>query len=242
MLFQEGRDVGAVLFPMLFVVGLFLLGLVIWLIYLLTQSKKEQDTQPVNQQQTSEPVKTAPYILAIGRTATEWEIFVNGQRANADTILDDTTRKEALDALRVLARYARGRLRVDGEAVRSVPESAPQTTQAQSKFSSEAGSPTVEINLTDASRTQTRLAGPTDYPSSSSGVRDMNLAQEISEIVDELLAKTPSLQDHAVDLINAQTDGINFVVDGAVYKEVEDIPNPDIRELIRKATQEWERR
>ncbi len=238
MLFQEGFDVGTVLYPMLVVVGACLLGLVIWLFVILTRAKKEPDAQPVKQQFTDEPGHVPLYTLAIRRAGTEWEIYVKGLRANADTIYDSTTRKEALEALRVLARYARDRLQVKAEPMGVVPEVAPQISQARSELSSEVTPSTVEFDLRGVSRP----TGPYDYPSASTGVPDMNLAQEIGEIVDELLAKTPSLQKHAVDLLSAQTEGINFVVDGAVYNEVEDIPIPEIRELIRKATREWERR
>ena len=223
MLFQEGVDVGAVLYPMLLVVGVCFLGLVIWLIIILTRTKKEPDAQAVKQQLTDEPGHIPPYILAIGRTGTEWEIYVKGLRATADTIYDSITRKEALEALRVLARYARDRLQVKADPITVMPEVTPSAH---------------EIGLTGVSRP----TGSSDYSPSSPGMSDMNLAKEIGEIVDELLANTPSLQQHAVDLLNAQTEGINFVVDGAVYAEVEDIPNPEIRELIRRATKEWERR
>ena len=242
MLFQEGIDVGAVLFPMLLVVGVCFLGLVIWLIVILTRTKKEPDAQPESQQLTGAPGNIPPYILAVGRSGTEWEIYVKGLRAKADTTYDTTTRKEALEALRVLARYARDRLQVSTEGIRTMPEQAPQPTRVQSETPSEVRAPTAEIDLTSVSRTQAQATGVTDYPPAPSGVTDMNLAREIGDIVDELLADSPSLQHHAVDLINAKTEGINFVVDGAVYNEVDDIPNPEIRELIRRATREWERR
>jgi hypothetical protein len=73
-------------------------------------------------------------------------------------------------------------------------------------------------------------------------IPSMNLAQEIGEIVDEMLAQTPSLQGRAVSLTNAVGGGIAFAVDGKVYRELDQIPDPEIRELIRRATKEWERR
>jgi hypothetical protein len=232
MLFQEGVDVGKVIVPMLFVVGVCFLALVVWLIIILTRSKKPKDGQPAQPQQTYQSGNSPSHILAVGRFGTTWEIYVKGQRATADTVFDPMTRKEALEALRVLARFARSRLQVAAESKHVKQEI--QTPPAQPTIPEAVQPSTAEIDLTSAPHTQARLA--------SSSVVDINLAREIGEIVDELLAETPSLQHHAVDLISAQTDGINFVVDGTVYKEVEDIPIPEIRELIRRATKEWERR
>jgi hypothetical protein len=242
MLFQEGFDVGVILFPLLFVVGLCLLGLVIWLISILTKAKNEPSTQPVEPPTADDQSKAPPYILAVGQTGSEWEIFIKGRRVDADTSITNIERKEALDALRVLARYARDRLRVEAEPVHSIPESATQKTHTQSESISGLTSSAVDNTPASISQPQPHLGEPADYPSPTTGIPGMNLAQEISEIVDEMLTNTPSLQNHAVDLLNAQANGIHFVVDGVVYKAVEDIPNPEIRDLIRKATKEWERR
>jgi hypothetical protein len=70
----------------------------------------------------------------------------------------------------------------------------------------------------------------------------IDLAHEIGEIVDEMLPQRPSLRGHAVSLQNRPGHGIAFVVDGTIYQELTDIPNPDIQALIRDATKEWERR
>jgi hypothetical protein len=232
MLFQEGIDAGKLIVPFLFVVGACFLALVAWLIILLTRSKKAPDEQPTQLQQTYQPSNTPSHILAVRRSGTAWEIYVKGQRVTASTVFDPLTRKEALEALRVLARFARSRLQVTAEPLHVKQEVTAAPTHIETPVSGSSATP--EIDLTDAPQPQARLT-----PSSVAG---MNLAREIGEIVDELLAETPSLQHHAVDLISAQTEGINFVVDGTVYNEVEDIPIPEIRELIRKATKEWEHR
>jgi hypothetical protein len=36
--------------------------------------------------------------------------------------------------------------------------------------------------------------------------------------------------------------GIRFAIDGKVYDDLSEIPSPEIRAVIRKATKEWERR
>ena len=70
----------------------------------------------------------------------------------------------------------------------------------------------------------------------------IDLAHEIGEILDEMMAHRPELQGHAVTLQNRPGRGIAFVVDGTIYDEMEEIPVPEIRTLIREATKEWERR
>jgi hypothetical protein len=243
MLFQEGFDVGNLLFPLLAVVGLCLLGLITWLTIILVRPKKAPDAQAMPLQSPDEQHKPVPFLLAIRRSVIDWDIYVKGQRANTPNMtLDVTTRKEVLEALRELARFARSHLQGNAPAMPATaePSSAVKPTQP-------APSPGISAFSSgglagDVSLSRPRIAGVTDSPASPSTVTGMNLAQEIGEIVDELLARTPSLQHHAVDLINAQTEGINFVVDGVVYNAVEDIPIPEIKELIRKATKEWERR
>ncbi len=243
MIFQEGFDMGAVLFPMLIVVGLCFLGLIIWLIIILSRTRNKPGAQSVKQQLSEEQDETLPYILAIRRVGTEWEIYVKGQRANAfNTTYDSITRKEALEALRELARFARDQLRGRDAPTRITPESSIETTLTRPDRSSDASPSTTGSTLFRISRTRPRSTVSTDAPSPSPTVPVMNLKQEIGEIVHELLANTPSLQNHGVDLIDAQTGGINFAVDGVVYKEVDDIPNLEIRKLIRRATKEWESR
>jgi hypothetical protein len=243
MQFQEGFDIGTLLFPMLIVVGICFLGLVTWLIVIFTRTQKKPDAQFVKPQLSETKDGTLPYILAIRRSGSEWVIDVKGQRANAfNAPYDTATRKEALEALRELARFARDRLQDKAAPTQVTLEPLVGTTLPRPDLPSNALPATMGEPVSGTTRTRPRSTGSTDVPSSSLTVPVLDLAREIGEIVDELLAKSPSLQNHAVVLINARTEGINFVVDGAAYKEVEDIPIPEIRELIRQATREWERR
>ena len=70
----------------------------------------------------------------------------------------------------------------------------------------------------------------------------LDLAREIGEIVAEMQARIPSLVDRSIKLQNAPSGGVCFAIDGIVYADVNEIPDPDIQALIRAATKEWERR
>jgi hypothetical protein len=239
---QEGLDVGALIYPLLVVVGLCFIGLVAWLVIVLIRKRKRRETQPVKTESVVETMQRPQFTLAVGRSGSGWEIYVKGMPASADTVFDAVTRLEVLDGLKVLARYVRNRLEDGGAPQRAASQPAVKVEVSQTELPEGVAPPPAEISLTGESPGQMRSAGLTEYPAAPPPLTDMNLAQEIGEIVDELLSNTPELKGHAVDLINAQTAGINFVVDGIVYDAVEDIPNEEIQALIRRATREWELR
>ncbi|MBN2394691.1 MAG: hypothetical protein JXR84_28425 [Anaerolineae bacterium] len=70
----------------------------------------------------------------------------------------------------------------------------------------------------------------------------LDLAREIGAIVAEMQMRIPSLAGRSIKLQNAPSGGVCFAIDGIVYADVNEIPNPEIRALIRAATKEWERR
>jgi hypothetical protein len=70
----------------------------------------------------------------------------------------------------------------------------------------------------------------------------IDFAQEITDIIEELQERSPALQAHAVSLQNVPGGGINFLVDGKIYADIEEIPFPEMQALIRRATQTWEAR
>jgi hypothetical protein len=74
------------------------------------------------------------------------------------------------------------------------------------------------------------------------GMPTINLAEEIGDILDEMIKSSPELSGYSIGLINTPTGGVGFAVEGKVYHDLSEIPNPEIRALIRRATKEWERR
>jgi len=70
----------------------------------------------------------------------------------------------------------------------------------------------------------------------------IDLASEVSSIINELQREIPALEHRTIRLRGANDGRVQFEVDGKHYVSIEDIPETDIRALIRRATQEWERR
>ena len=228
---QQGLDITAWFLPFLIVIVLCIIGLTIWLTGTFSRTKNRSDAQkaqPVKQQFTNRANDAQPYVLAIRHSGTDWQIYVNGQLANTNWTYDSKTRNRVIEALRALLLFVRKQLH---ETV-TLEFTTPETVEK----------PTPVTNVAGISRNQPAPVVPNEVPPVIPSTSVLDLAHEIGEIVDEMLAKSPTLQSHAVNLINAQTEGINFFVDGVIYNQVTDIPNAEIQELIRRATREWERR
>jgi hypothetical protein len=238
----------------LVILGLGIVSIVGWLVWVFTRpggrrsaggtagSRSEASPAPVAGESAvrHDQPTSPPYVLAISRGTEGWDIYVHGQRyASLDAVPDPGTQAEVVDAIRNLARFAqdyiqrqRGESRASGKQtpISSTPVPAPRTTREPP-----VAAPTrADLSALDASG---RRTAP-----SSALTPSINLAQEIGDIVKEMLAATPSLQGHAVTLSSAAGGGVMFMVDGKVYHDIDSIPNPEIQALIRRATREWERR
>jgi hypothetical protein len=228
--------------------GLAIVAVVGWVVWVFARSGSRRPSQNELPESaagvTAEaPVAAQPSVpvpfLALTRGIDGWEIYIRGQRyGSLDAVLDAQTRDEVMDAIRALARFAHDyvqRQRGAGKAV-TPPEGDSRTNPPTRDTAPSPRSIPRPPTLSAVDPLQRRIS------SSPALIPSINLAQEIGEIVDEMLAKTPSLQGHAVSLTSGAGGGIVFAVDGKLYRELDDIPHPEILELIRQATKEWERR
>jgi hypothetical protein len=240
------------LLVILVILGVGIVSIVGWLVWIFTRpggwrSPKSQqpDVRPSIAEKTPDSAQSqAPtYFLALTRGLDGWEIYVRGQRYRSlDAVLDVQTRDEVVDAIRALARFAQEyvqRQRGAGWSPTATPGGGVARDSAPPRPS--------ELTPVQASPSRPPYVAamegsPRRSPSSPALIPSINLAQEIGEIVDEMLAKSPELQGHAVTLTSGLSGGIVFAVDGKLYREMDEIPHPEIRELIRRATKEWERR
>ena len=87
-----------------------------------------------------------------------------------------------------------------------------------------------------------KLRVPSALPLMFAGLKIGLTTALIGAVVAELQAQVPALQKHAIDLQNAPGGGIRFIINGEIYTDVSEIPDPQIQALIRHVTKEWERR
>jgi hypothetical protein len=218
-----------------------LIGMVVavgWLIWFLSRRGKEQSagqqaTVAGSEAPTPPSNTTGPlYLLGIKRDLEGgWEFHVQGMRYRSlAAVPDPQLRAEVELAIRQLGTFlgkARGPVEASSAGGQTPPRVSPPPRPDRATFTetAEPGDPS------------TRRTTP---PGGSIPVID--IAQEITDIIEEIQAQTPVLQGHAVDLQSTPGGGITFLVDGHVYADIAEIPDPQIQALIRRATQEWERR
>ncbi|MBW8011783.1 MAG: hypothetical protein FVQ83_11170 [Chloroflexi bacterium] len=69
----------------------------------------------------------------------------------------------------------------------------------------------------------------------------VSLSDQIDEIVQEMLEDSP-LKERGIRLMEIEGRGMVFVIGLDMYDEVEDIPEEEVRVLIKSAVKEWEKR
>lgn len=72
-------------------------------------------------------------------------------------------------------------------------------------------------------------------------VASTSIVEQIDEILQELLPFTP-LANKIIKLTEDPKQGVAVWVDNQRYVGVDGVPDPDVRALLRKAAQEWEKR
>ncbi len=69
----------------------------------------------------------------------------------------------------------------------------------------------------------------------------INLADEINEIVQNRLRYSPPTGPVKIDITSKPDGGINIIVNGHTYSSPEEIPDPEVKDLIKQSIKEWER-
>jgi hypothetical protein len=252
MIVESGDGWSALLLPLLILVGIGVLGIVGWLVWIFTRGNRSNEATtkaavappPSNSQGQArgEPAPSVSsaalnYFLGLRRSTEtgEWEIHVQGQPyASLEEVPAQQIRAQVISALRALVEFSRDYMRTQKASPEAPPRSpAPRRPQPEPVV----GPQPNPVSIPDQARETPRRGS-----GSASMLPTIDFAQEIGDIVEEMLVEEPSLEGHAVRLMNAPTGGVNFIVDGVIYKDLSDIPNQDIQLLIRRATREWERR
>ncbi|MEW5960253.1 MAG: hypothetical protein AB1801_21215 [Chloroflexota bacterium] len=69
----------------------------------------------------------------------------------------------------------------------------------------------------------------------------LNLANEINKIAQARLLASPLAATTDLEITSDPGGGIRIKVNGVIYASPDDIPNPEVRELIKASIKQWER-
>ena len=235
MILEDSRLL-VVIAVLLGVVAAAIVGVVIWLITALSRSRRvPKPAEPESTTLISEPLGE-PDLLSLRRTPEgAWQIIVRGQQVTRlEAVPDDETRRQVVAGLRELAAFARGYVQSSQAAATGAAPTTPPRAEAASASAITPPAPTAGTRRTSQPESR-RTPEPTLMPV-------IDLASEVSSIINELQREIPALEHRTIRLRGANDGRVQFEVDGKHYVSIEDIPETDIRALIRRATQEWERR
>ncbi len=210
-------------------IGLAIVGLIAWLVIAYLRAPQEMDAAAKAASDHHGPrVETPPDVLAVRLNEQGiWEILVYGVAYRSlEAVPDAAAQQKVVDALKILAGFSKTHIQRRQQT---------QTTSADlGGLDTTDGLPLISAAAL-RERTQAHpIASPVFMP-------QINLAKEIGEIVEELQARIPSLAKTSIRLQNAAGGGVLFIIDGQLYKNLDDIPNLEIQAVIRAATRQWEK-
>ncbi|GEM_PF-3633683 len=168
-----------------------------------------------------------PALLAVRRDPFgEWDIRIQGEPyPRLEYVADDAVRQEVVQAIRALATFSRDYIQqhkgVAAPPAKSAPPPAPVATPP----------PVLPADM-----------GIHTPVTSATMPTFVDIAREIQAVVEQLQRQVPQLAAHRIQLRNAPTGGVLFVVDNTTYNDLDEIPNATVRKLIQAAIKEWERR
>ena len=91
-----------------------------------------------------------------------------------------------------------------------------------------------------AAATQADGEGVTLYDHDPGEQLASTFVEQIEDIVRARMSKDPALALLEVDFGTAPDGGLEFWVDGERYTDIDQIPNVQLREVIRQAVESWE--
>ncbi len=224
------------LLPALILVGLGILVVAGGLIFYLTRSSSGGN-KPTGSSALKIARSVGNAFLMVDRNDRGiWEIFVNGvPYRTLEAVPEEEERQRVIEAVRLLAAFSRQYLekqKREQSQPKRVQAAARQLTPAPPSERLTIPRPIPDRETPNALRA---AAPPSLLP-------QINFAQEVGEIVEELQRRRPSLAARAIMLRNAPDGEIDFIIDGTVYRRPDDIPDLEIQALIREAIKTWEER
>ena len=214
---------GDFLLPLLILVVLVIIGLTIWLVITLSRSSAQnKKSTDVTKRSRSAPVPSDSILSVQKNQHGLWEVRIfNEVYQNLNDVPDPNVRNEVVDAIKIIAAFGR-----DYISKKKAPSPKPKVS------STKQGTPVPPL------KNATRLHRPSAPPRL---MPQIDLAREIGDILEEMQQQRPSLAKRSIRLQNAPDGGVRFVIDGAMYTTVDEIPDLEVQALIRDATRAWEK-
>lgn len=119
-------------------------------------------------------------------------------------------------------------------------ESAPEDPKPEypAAYMSPEPSPAVKPVSTQLSDVVGGILNPGPQPDADPEFK--SIAMQIDEILQEMIANTP-FEERGITLNDAPDHGVMVTLDGNQYLGVKDVPDEEVRNLIRSAVVEWEK-
>lgn len=164
----------------------------------------------------------------------DWVVEINGSRyPTLREIHDDRAASKVLEALEGLQRFV-------GVAPVAAPPAEPQLSAAPST-----AAPNIPVIPLSIPRAEPTIVAALSQPTASSKPKypapPNSILDQIEKVVQRNLMKDPNLADRRIHIGAAQDGSLLIEVDWGTYKSADDVPDENVRSLIKASIQEWER-
>ena len=207
------------------------------------QEKEKQPSSPVAKPETA--TVDDPGLLRIKNEDGMFTLDLDGKRVNANTLSSDQ-RKRLIDMLNILRPWLEGRS-APAPAFKPTPPLAPKPTTLDERLDA-LGSltpqntptpppppPPVTRQTAQHPATRSSTIAKEDRPAAPAN----SIVGQIDSVLQARLAGTP-LAERGMFLTQSSEGGVNVYVGLTRYNGIDDVPDPEIKSIIRAAISEWE--
>jgi hypothetical protein len=186
----------------------------------------------------------ADALIVVRDPATsEWLVEVNGMRYRSlRDIHDDKAATKVLEALSGLQRFA-GSIPIAVSA--SAPSTAPTALPVEPTAAAQPQPPDQPLkpigpvlapSVAAAMGQDDRAPSKSRYPAPPNSILD-----QIEKVLQRNVMRDPALIDRRIHIGAAQDGSLLIEVDWNTYRSADEVPEPNVRDVIKSSIQEWER-
>jgi hypothetical protein len=207
------------------------------------EEEQEKEKQPAPTAKPGTVTVDDPGLLRIRDENGAFTLDLDGQRLNPISLSADQ-RKRLIDMLNIIRPWLEGR---PAPAARPTPPSSPKpatlderldaigSPAPQSKPAPPAAAPPAARQTAQPAAPRPTAPAKDDRPVAPAN----SIVGQIDSILQERLAGTP-LADRGIFLTQSPEGGVNVYVGLTRYNGIDDVPDPEIKSVIRAAISEWE--